>query len=93
MRERVELAPGFGRVVDEILKTRTTLTPGGATVETMRALVRYMPDLGGCTLLTNAVAAILGFAENAPLKLVVRAAADRRGERRADFGPRPSSPP
>jgi phosphoserine phosphatase len=75
LRERVALLRGLPvGVVDEILKTRTTLTPGGRElVATMRAHGAYTCLIsGGFTLFTNAVAAMLGFAENRANELVVR---------------------
>src|SRR4029077_6335588 len=67
LRERVALLKGLSvDVVDEVLKTRITLTPGGRElVATMRAHGAYACLIsGGFTLFTNAVAAMLGFAEN-----------------------------
>jgi phosphoserine phosphatase len=53
-------------VVDEVLKTRITPTPGGRElVATMRAHGAYTCLIsGGFTLFTNAVAASIGFQEN-----------------------------
>jgi phosphoserine phosphatase len=75
LRERVALLKGLPvGVVDEVLKTRITLTPGGRElVATMRAHGAYTCLIsGGFTLFTNAVAAMLGFAENRANELVVR---------------------
>jgi phosphoserine phosphatase len=74
LRERVALLKGLPvGVVDEILKDRITLTPGGRElVATMRAHGAYTCLIsGGFTLFTNAVAAMLGFAENRANELVV----------------------
>jgi phosphoserine phosphatase len=53
-------------VVDEVLKQRITLTPGGRElVATMRAHGAYTCLIsGGFTLFTNAIAAMIGFQEN-----------------------------
>jgi phosphoserine phosphatase len=75
LRERVALLKGLPvGVVDEVLKTRITLTPGGRElVATMRAHGAYSCLIsGGFTLFTNAIAAMLGFAENRANELVVR---------------------
>jgi phosphoserine phosphatase len=75
LRERVALLKGLPvGVVDEVLKTRITLTPGGRElVATMRAHGAYTCLIsGGFTLFTTAVAAMLGFAENRANELVVR---------------------
>jgi phosphoserine phosphatase len=75
LRERVALLKGLPvGVVDEVLKTRITLTPGGRElVATMRAHGAYACLIsGGFTLFTNAVAAMLGFVENRANELVVR---------------------
>src|ERR1700730_6925944 len=75
LRERVALLRGLPvGVVDEVLKTRITLTPGGRElVATMRAHGAYTCLIsGGFTLFTNAIAAMLGFAENRANELVVR---------------------
>jgi phosphoserine phosphatase len=75
LRERVALLKGLPvGVVDDVLKTRITLTPGGRElVATMRAHGAYTCLIsGGFTLFTNAVAAMLGFAENRANELVVR---------------------
>jgi phosphoserine phosphatase len=67
LRERVALLRGLPvGVVDEVLKQRITLTPGGRElVATMRAHGAYTCLIsGGFTLFTNAVAALIGFQEN-----------------------------
>jgi len=74
LRERVALLKGLPvGVVDEVLKDRITLTPGGRElVATMRAHGAYTCLIsGGFTLFTNAVATMLGFAENRANELVV----------------------
>jgi phosphoserine phosphatase len=75
LRERVALLKGLSAgVVDEVLKTRITATPGGRElVTTMRAHGAYTCLIsGGFTLFTNAVAARIGFQENRANELVVR---------------------
>jgi phosphoserine phosphatase len=75
LRERVALLKGLSvRVVDEVLKTRITATPGGRElVTTMRAHGAYTCLIsGGFTLFTNAVATRIGFQENRANELVVR---------------------
>src|SRR5215468_3319691 len=75
LRERVALLRGMPvSVVDEVLKTRITPTPGGRElVMTMRAHGAYTCLIsGGFTLFTNAVAAMVGFQENRANELVVR---------------------
>jgi phosphoserine phosphatase len=67
LRERVALLKGLAvSVIDEVLKQRITLTPGGRElVATMRAHGAYTCLIsGGFTLFTNAVAAMTGFQEN-----------------------------
>jgi phosphoserine phosphatase len=74
LRERVALLKGLPvGVVDEVLKTRITLTSGGRElVATMRAHGAYTCLIsGGFTLFTNAVAAKLGFQENRANELTV----------------------
>jgi phosphoserine phosphatase len=74
LRERVALLKGMPvSVVDEVLKTRITPTPGGRQlVMTMRAHGAYACLIsGGFTLFTNAVAAQIGFQENRGNELVV----------------------
>jgi phosphoserine phosphatase len=75
LRERVALLKDLPvSVVDEVLKTRITATPGGRElVMTMRAHGAYTCLIsGGFTLFTNAVAAEIGFQENRANELVVR---------------------
>ena len=67
LRQRVALLKGLPvGVVDEVLNTRITLTPGGRElVATMRAHGAYTCVIsGGFTLFTEAVATKLGFQEN-----------------------------
>jgi phosphoserine phosphatase len=67
LRERVGLLKGLKTsVVDEVLRERITLTPGGRElVGTMRANGAYTCLVsGGFTLFTKAVAAKIGFQEN-----------------------------
>src|SRR5215470_5212961 len=67
LRERVALLRGMPvSVVDEVLATRITPTPGGRElVMTMRANGAYTCLIsGGFTLFTNPVAAMIGFQEN-----------------------------
>jgi phosphoserine phosphatase len=74
LRERVALLKGLPvGVVDEVLKQRITLTPGGRElVATMRANGAYTCLIsGGFTLFTNAVAAMVGFQENRANELKV----------------------
>src|ERR1700730_6686238 len=74
LRERVALLKGMPvSVVDEVLKTRITPTPGGRElVMTMRAHGAYTCLIsGGFTLFTNAVAAMIGFQENRANELIV----------------------
>jgi phosphoserine phosphatase len=74
LRERVALLKGLSvSVVDEVLKTRITATPGGRElVMTMRAHGAYTCLIsGGFTLFTNAVAARISFQENRANELVV----------------------
>jgi phosphoserine phosphatase len=74
LRERVALLKGLPvGVVDEVLKQRITLTPGGRElVATMRAHGGYACLIsGGFTLFTNAVAAMIGFQENRANELKV----------------------
>jgi phosphoserine phosphatase len=74
LRERVALLKGLPvSVVDETLKGRITLTPGGReVVGTMRAHGGYTCLVsGGFTLFTNAVAAMIGFQENRANMLLV----------------------
>lgn len=74
LRERVALLKGLAvSVIDEVLKQRITLTPGGRElVATMRAHGAYTCLIsGGFTLFTNAVAAMTGFQENRANELKV----------------------
>ncbi|MBN9582699.1 MAG: phosphoserine phosphatase SerB, partial [Afipia sp.] len=67
LRERVALLKGLPvTVVDEVLKNRITLTPGGPElVRTMRANGAYTCLVsGGFTLFTQRVAELIGFQEN-----------------------------
>jgi phosphoserine phosphatase len=67
LRERVTLLKGLPvTIVDEVLKSRIRLTPGGRElVATMRAHGGYACLVsGGFTLFTKAVAAQIGFDEN-----------------------------
>jgi phosphoserine phosphatase len=73
LRERVALLRGLPvSVVDEVLKTRITLTPGARElIATMRAHGAYTCLIsGGFTLFTSAVAAMLGFDENRANELI-----------------------
>jgi phosphoserine phosphatase len=75
LRERVALLKGLPvSVVDNVLKDRITLTPGGRElVATMRAHGAWTCLIsGGFTLFTNAVAAMIGFQENRGNELLVR---------------------
>jgi len=74
LRERVALLKGLPvGVIDEVLKNRITLTPGGRElVGTMRAHGAYTCLIsGGFTLFSNAVAAKIGFQENRANELKV----------------------
>ena len=67
LRERVALLKGLPvTVIDEVLKERITLTPGGRElVGTMRANGAYTCLVsGGFTAFTSKVAAMVGFQEN-----------------------------
>lgn len=75
LRERVALLRDLPvGVVEEVLASRITLTPGGRElVMTMRAHGAYTCLIsGGFTLFTNAIAARIGFQENRANELVVR---------------------
>src|SRR5215468_1439961 len=75
LRERVALLKDLPvSVVDEVLRDRITLTPGGRElVMTMRAHGAYTCLIsGGFTLFTRAVAARIGFQENRANELIVR---------------------
>jgi phosphoserine phosphatase len=74
LRERVGLLKGLPvGIVDEVLKTRIQLTPGGRElVTTMRAHGAWTCLIsGGFTLFTDRVAAQIGFQENRANRLVV----------------------
>lgn len=74
LRDRVALLKGLPiTVVDEVLKSRITLTPGAAAlVRTMRAHGAYTCLVsGGFTLFTKAVAEMIGFQENRANVLLV----------------------
>src|ERR1700684_4497156 len=73
LREAVALLKGLSvSVVDEVLKSRITLTPGGRElVATMRAHGAYTCLIsGGFTLFTQAIAAKIGFQENRGNELI-----------------------
>jgi phosphoserine phosphatase len=75
LRERVALLKDMPvSVVDEVLATRITPTPGGRElVMTMRANGAYTCLIsGGFTLFTNAVATKIGFQENRANELIAR---------------------
>ena len=75
LRERVALLKGLPvSVVDEVLKTRITATPGGRElVMTMRANGAWTCLIsGGFTLFTGAVAERVGFQESRANELLVR---------------------
>jgi phosphoserine phosphatase len=74
LRERVALLKGLPiGVVDEIMASRITLTPGGrALVQTMRAHGGYTCLVsGGFTLFTGPVAAKIGFHEHRSNELTI----------------------
>ncbi|OYX89227.1 MAG: phosphoserine phosphatase SerB [Rhizobiales bacterium 17-65-6] len=74
LRERVALLKGLSAgVVDELLRERITLTPGGRElVGTIKAHGGFAVLVsGGFTLFTEAVAARIGFDENRANRLVV----------------------
>ncbi|MES2196661.1 MAG: phosphoserine phosphatase SerB [Pseudomonadota bacterium] len=74
LRERVALLKGLPvSVVDEVLKTRITATPGGRElVMTMRAHGAWTCLIsGGFTLFTTAVTEMIGFQENRANELIV----------------------
>ena len=74
LRERVALLKGLPvSVVDEVLQSRITMTPGGRElVMTMRAHGAWTCLIsGGFTLFTSAVAATIGFQENRANELLV----------------------
>jgi phosphoserine phosphatase len=75
LRERVALLKGLEvGVVDEVIKSRITLTPGGRElVATMRAHGAWTCLIsGGFTLFTRVIAEKIGFQENRANELVVR---------------------
>ena len=75
LRERVALLAGLpAGVVEEVIKSRITLTPGGRElVATMRANGAWTCLIsGGFTLFTQAVAETIGFHENRANELLVR---------------------
>ncbi|QFU16023.1 phosphoserine phosphatase SerB [Microvirga thermotolerans] len=74
LRERVALLRNLPvKVVDEIISSRLSLTPGGsALVGTMRANGAYTCLVsGGFTLFTGPVAAMIGFDEHRSNRLIV----------------------
>jgi phosphoserine phosphatase len=74
LRERVALLKGLPlSIVDEVIESRITLTPGGKTlVATMRAHGACTALVsGGFTLFTRKVAAMLGFQENRANELLL----------------------
>ncbi|RTL47895.1 MAG: phosphoserine phosphatase SerB [Bradyrhizobiaceae bacterium] len=74
LRERVALLKGLPvSVIDEVLATRITLTPGAVElVRTMRAHGAYTCLVsGGFTLFTDRVAQMIGFQENRANTLLV----------------------
>src|SRR5579871_5319842 len=75
LRERVALLKGLPvNVIDEVIRSRITLTPGGRElVATMRAHGAYTCLIsGGFTLFTQPIADKIGFQENRANELVVR---------------------
>ena len=90
LRERVALLEGLPiSVIEEVLRDRIRLTPGGKTlVATMRAngAVTCMVS-GGFTLFTDRIAAMIGFDKSRANRLtLVDAAQARRQSRRPVFG-------
>ena len=74
LRERVALLKNLPvNVVDEIVETRLTLTPGGrALVQTMRANGAYACLVsGGFTLFTGPIGAKIGFNEHRSNRLIL----------------------
>jgi phosphoserine phosphatase len=74
LRERVALLKGLSvDIVDEVIKDRITLTPGGRElVATMRAHGAWTCLIsGGFTLFTQAIASKIGFQENRGNEIVV----------------------
>jgi len=75
LRERVALLEGLPvGVIDEVIKSRITLNPGGRElVATMRAHGAWTCLIsGGFTLFTQAISKTIGFQENRANELVVR---------------------
>ncbi|MEM1272275.1 MAG: phosphoserine phosphatase SerB [Pseudomonadota bacterium] len=73
LTERVELLKGFPEnLIDRVVQTRITYTPGGAALlATMKAQGAYAALVsGGFTAFTEAVAAHLGFDENRANSLI-----------------------
>jgi phosphoserine phosphatase len=74
LRERVALLEGLpADVVDEVLRTRITLTPGGRElIGTVRANGGYTALVsGGFTLFTSRIRALIGFDEDRSNTLIV----------------------
>ncbi|QCK86758.1 phosphoserine phosphatase SerB [Phreatobacter aquaticus] len=74
LRERVALLKGLDEgVVEEVIASRITLTPGGRElVQTMRASGAYAALVsGGFTLFTGPIGGMIGFHEDRSNKLVV----------------------
>jgi phosphoserine phosphatase len=74
LRERVALLKGLpAAVVDDIIATRITLTPGGRDlVRTMRGAGGYTALVsGGFTLFTGPIAAMIGFHEHRSNELLI----------------------
>ena len=74
LRQRVALLAGLpASVVDEVIATRITLTPGGRTlVRTMRRHGAYTCLVsGGFTVFTTRIAALIGFDESRGNRLIV----------------------
>ena len=73
LRERVALLKGLDTtVIDRVIESRITLTPGGtALVRTMKARGGYTALVsGGFTSFTSRVAAVIGFDENRANRLL-----------------------
>jgi phosphoserine phosphatase len=74
LRERVAVLKGLpAAVVDEVIATRITLTPGGpALVRTMRRHGAHACLVsGGFTVFTGKIAALIGFDENRGNRLII----------------------
>jgi phosphoserine phosphatase len=74
LRERVALLAGLGvGVIDDVLASRISLTPGGPTlIRTMRANGAYACLVsGGFTLFAERIAAMIGFDESRANRLMV----------------------